>query len=364
MVEYLIVSFVAVIFAVIARYENRSVFLKLAFILITVFLSLGYNWGPDVHTYQTFFNIYNSSGVEAFDFSNYYLINEKAEYGYVLINQLCNSIGFWWMRALLFCFENYVIYLLIKRIVSREYYWLAIFIYVADVNFMILSSSMMRQWLAMCIVVLAFLLLEKRKWFIYVVLILLATSIHKSSLMCLPLVFLPKITYNYKQTTLLWLIPAFLVYSIFSSFLVQYVAEWLETEDVYSNYTSSEYSSGVGVVSIVQFLVFIFMFLNVRFVENSKRLYITVLLAFGLILPFYNYTGLASRLGYYFTIFTIGAYPLFLKQVKVERIVKLLFSTLFVAIILYNSFIFWTNPMWLAYYLDYKTLFNVGILKF
>lgn len=134
----------------------------LAFVLLTAFLSLGYYWGNDVAKYEERFEYYSNSGIALFDFSQYGFIALK-EFGFVFINLLCKPIGFWGMRAVLFILENAILYYFIVKHVDRKWYWLAVFIYVFNPNFWVLSSSMMRQWLAICIVVLATDFLSRNK---------------------------------------------------------------------------------------------------------------------------------------------------------------------------------------------------------
>lgn len=360
MVEAYIVSIIAILLAYRARFERYQKALPWAFVIITIFLSLGYMWGNDVPTYELWF--WNFTEYKPFDFDSIVILSDKSEYGYVLINQLCKPIGFWGMRAVLFAFENYVIYQLVKRTVPREYYWLALFVYTFNPYFMILSSSMMRQWLAMCIVILGFLYLEKRRWILYIALVLLASTIHRSSIICLPLVVLPYITYKFKKSHLILIIPALAAYYVFSGYVVQYVVGWLMTEDMYTNYTDSMYSSGVGIMAILHLLIYVFMFANISQIDKEKRIYIAVLICFGLILPLYNFSGLASRLGFYFTVFTICAYPLFFKQSQLDKSYKTALIIAVIVVILYSNILFYADPVWLYHFGKYTTLFKAGIL--
>ncbi len=360
MIVAYIISAIAILLAYYAKNERQKYALPLAFIIITAFLSLGYEWGNDVPTYFAWFENYNSHSL--FDFKTYEDLNHKSEFGWVFITQLCAPIGFYGMRAVLFAYENLVIYLLVKRIVPKEYYWFAVFIYTVNPNFMILGSSMMRQWLAMCLVVHGFLFLEKKKWVIYIILVLIAFSMHRSALICLPFVFLPRWMEKYKSTAALTLIPFFLIYYMASDYVVEYVVEMLKSDDMYQNYTSAEYSLGVGFLSVVQFIIIIFMFINIQKIEKVKRMYVAVLLAFGLILPLYYYSGMAARLGYYFTVFTIGAYPLFVSDTKLSVMTKGLFTTAIVVITIYNNIMFFADPMWFISFGKYTTLWEAGIL--
>ena len=102
--------------------------------------------------------------------------------------------------------------------------------------------------------------------------------------------------------------------------------------------------------------------MNIQQIDKPRRIYIAVLLGYGLILPFYNYSGLASRLGFYFTVFTICAYPLFLKQVQLANILKLAFMWAVIIIIVYTNVTFFADPMWFMHFGKYTTLMEAGIL--
>lgn len=360
MIHAYIVTFLAIILAYMARNESKRKALLWAFILITTFLSLGYMWGNDVYTYERWF--WNFNSYKLFDFDSYEELSAKSEYGFVLINQLCAGIGFWGMRTVLFAFENIVVYLLIKKTVPPNYYWLAVFVYTVNPWFMILGSSMMRQWLAMCIVMLGFLFLEKRRWLWYLILVITASTIHRSSLICVPLVVLPYITFKFKKTSLVWLIPAIAIYFVLSGYIVQYAVGWLMTEEMYTNYTDAIYSSGVGILAIIYFLIYGLMIININQIERDKRIYVAALIGYGLVLPMYNYSGLAARLGYYFTIFTIAAYPLFFAQAKLDGSFKKLLMFVIIVLTIYANVMFFANPMWFQYYGNYVTLFKAGIL--
>lgn len=362
MILYIIISLVAIFLSYIAGSKSDNKLLGFAFVLITVFLSLGYNWGNDVQVYNRWFDIYCESGGNLFDFSSYFFLNNKEEYGWIFLNKLFKPLGFWGMRAVLFCFENYIIYRFISRNVFRRWYWLAMFVYVVDPTFMLMSSTMMRQWLAMCLVVQGFEFIERKKTLLFVIMVLLASTIHQTSIVCMALVILPYINYTQSKEKVLFVILFFVVYYILSSIVVEYVVLYLNTEDIYNNYTAAEYSSGIGIAAIIRFLFIIGMFAFVSSVETGKRIYIVVLLLYGMVLPLYNYTGLASRLGYYFTIFSIVSYPIFLQDAPLSKDTKNIFTLSTIAFLVYSNFLFFTNPLWYRHFGNYETLFHAGIL--
>lgn len=359
MIQAFLTSVIAILLAYLAKYDRMKNALPLAFIIITTFLSLGYEWGNDVPSYYNRFEDFNQYSL--FDFEKYKEVNFKSEYGWVIINQLCAPIGFYGMRAVLFAFENLVIYLLIKRVVPKEYYWFAVFIYTMNPNFMVLSSSMMRQWLAMCLVILGFLYLERGKWMTYIVLILIAFSIHISSLICLPLVFLPRLTNNYKSTSIPVWIFVFLIYFLMSGLVVNYLTSWLQSEAIYDSYANAD---SVGFLGMIQLIIIVYIFMHLQQIEKDKRLYIAVMLGYILILPLLAYSSLASRLTYYFLIFSIAAYPIFLSQSKVSKAIKYVFIAAIITITVYSYIMFFASPIWFRFYYRYTTLIEAGILNF
>ena len=362
MFEAIIVATSATLLAFFARFKHYSILLALAFILITVFLSLGYEWGNDVPEYNGFYDSCINSRTGLFDFFNYSELSSKSEFGWVFINLLCQSFGFYGMRAILFCFENFIIYRFIKRNVSSDWYWLAVFVYVFNPYFMILSSSMMRQWLAMCLVILGLEFIEKKKWLVYILLVLIAATIHRSSLVCLPMIFLPKFfKYEFKSQVLIWFIPLFFVYFIFSGFFVDYVSSWLKQEDAYTNYMSASESTGMVVANIVKLAIYLFIFAGYTKVVKQKRIYMIIPLLFCLALPFYSVSGMASRLTLYFTAISIVAFPLYIESYR-KPFNKVFMVSACLALVFYDLYVFFTTPLWMLKFGIYTSLFDVGIL--
>ena len=364
MIESFIISVIAIFLAFIAKYEKYKFCLHVAFILITIFLSVGFEWGNDVTTYQILYDRYIGSNVSLLNISILQEQNEKNEFGWVFLNILFEPLGFYGFRAILFCFENYVIFRLVKNKVAPKWYWLALVIYTINPNYMILSSSMMRQWLAMCIIIFAFSFLEKKKVLIYLLLVLSASTIHRSSLICLPLVILPYIKMNLRRESLIWIIPVFAIYFISSSFVVNKVVSLLNSEDIYSNYSGSNYNSGIGIVSVSICILYLIMILYLRQIQKRDIIYISVLSLCILILPLYTYSGLASRLVFYYSVFSICAFPIFIDQIRSSKMIKYIEMYGIILYSFYNLFIFWTDPSWIIYFGIYRNIFEEGILKF
>lgn len=362
MFAYYIVSIFSILLAFTGRKESNRYALPLAFVIITAFLSLGYMWGNDVPTYEAWFNQYKDSGTGLFEFSNYIFLNLKLEFGWVFINLLCKKLGFWGMRAILFAVENYIIYQLISKHVPRNMWWFSVFVYTVNPFFMILSSSMMRQWLAMCIIIYAVEFLLKGKRLRYVIFVIIAATIHKSSIICLPIAALPHIVDKFSSKLVLTSLLVYAIYFIASNYFVENITAFLNTEEMYNNYTDSMYSSGIGILNIIIVAIYILMCSSLSDIEHNQKLYLAILLCFAFVLPLYFYSGLAARLSFYFTIFTIAAYPIYYSQSKQPKIIRFAILGLAAAILIYKNIIFWNDPSWLSSFGNYTTLFEAKIL--
>lgn len=351
MIPAFLTALVAVFLAFLSRNEKKhSYFLLLAFVVLTAFLSLGYYWGNDVAKYEERFEYYSNSGIALFDFSQYGFIALK-ELGFVFINLLCKPIGFWGMRAVLFIIENAILYYFIVRHVDRRWYWLAVFIYVFNPNFWVLSSSMMRQWLAICIVVLSVDFLLRKKNVAFVLLVLLASTVHITALICLA--FLPLSMLQRKTTTKT--IPFFLLllflYYVFSPIFIDSLASFLVEEDFYVGYTSQKGS--VGITGIGRMVIYILLLYSaLKWGAKEKLLYWIVLL-YGFILPLLSFGELSSRLGFYFLIFTIATYPSFLSIPNIKSLPKTMVVGLVCVYLLYLFNWFFHSPTYYSSYWNY-----------
>lgn len=355
MIAALITSIIAVLLAYLGGSEKQhSFFLLTAFAILTTFLSLGYYWGSDVSTYELWFQEFENSGVSWWEFSQYDRFIQR-EVGYICINLLCKPLGFWGMRAVLFLIENIIIYWFIKTHVNKKWYWLAVFVYVFNPNFWVLSSSMMRQWLAICVVLLSVMHLEKKRIIPYILLTLLAFSIHFSALVTLVFVPLSILQKKNSMQSFFTLIAGLIVFWILSPLFIDYVVLFLKTEDFHQlGYMDTH--GGVGISSVSFLLIYTFILYSSVKAKQQNNLACWIVILAALVMPLVAYGELISRIGFYFSVFTIAAYPLFMENTKVDRLAKNAVVLIIVLYEIYMFFLFFNSPIWIKSFGTYKTL--------
>ncbi len=127
-----------------------------------------------------------------------------------------------------------------------------------------------RQWLASAMLFFAFPLIEEKKWFKYFAVVLLASSIHSSSFILLPLYFIVKRkAWSFTTKGIVAFAVFFLAsYSVFGS----YLSRLLENTDFFSQYSDQILSKGGGanIVRVVLYFVpVIFAYFNQNEMQNE-----------------------------------------------------------------------------------------------
>lgn len=354
MKEAFFTAFIAVLIAYVGSKGKRPSFsLLLSFIILTTFLSLGYYWGNDVQTYEDWYQGFVSSGVAWWDFSNYDSFTQH-DYGFILLNLLCKPFGFWGMRAILFVFENAIIYNFVKRHVDKKYYWLAVFIYVFNPYFWVLGSSMTRQWLAMCIVLFGTDYLLREKYLYYILFVILASSVHITALICLLFIPLCVLHKNPSTNKVVLFIILIVFYWILSPVFIDYVELYLKTEEMFLSYT--DIHGTVGVSSIGRLLIYtLLLFYSVKS-KQRDNLFNWIIMLYCLVLPLLYLGELSSRLSLYFTLFTIAIYPLFMNNPKLPRKRKTIIVAIVCSYLVYNFVVFFQSPTYFKYFGVYRTI--------
>ncbi len=94
---------------------------------------------------------------------------------------------------ILFFFVIAAIQLVIFALICRKYssnYWISIFLFVSSTEYMSWCHNGMRQFLAVSIIFAGFPLLLKKKYVPLIILILIASTLHGSALLMLPIIFI------------------------------------------------------------------------------------------------------------------------------------------------------------------------------
>ena len=356
MTEFFIVGILCVLIAGLQKYYKHA--LLFSFLILTIFLAIRYQFGSDYYDYQNHFELDNSGTLD------YVMGWERLEIGWIILSRLFKPVGFFGMVMILTIFEHIVLYWFIKKHVPSSWYWLAVFSYIFSSSLCLTGSSMMRQFLAMCLCLIAFNLALNKKNIIWALsLVFLAAQIHTSAFLCVPFCFIGFLT-EIKLTNLQIIIistAVIIVIIVFKEILGNYLQNFVATSvfEAYESRFDEIAHSNIGVSTIVNYFIFFFILFKQRLQDSANRKFVLIFLWYIIIESFGTIAPLINRMGLYFYLLFPVCFPNAINKCKNKEII-LLFVILFVVLRLYNCYSFITAPGWGNSFLEYKTIFSAN----
>ena len=346
--------FLAAVAGRLQHTETSRLVLKISFCLIFLFLALRFDFGNDYMAYYDIF--YESNDVDILHFSEY---EGHAEIGWILLCQIFQPVGFFGMVAALALFGSVVYYRLVMTYCPKNYYWLAVFIYVFSVNNMLIQASAMRQAFAISIFIVSLDFLLRKKVLQYISLVFFASLFHGSALFAWVLVFLPFFSMSGRRYTaslvVLFYFGAYFFAGNVSYLLNYYIIQYFDRYEAYQE--AGNIDSGVGLV-ILSF-VFIFLVYSSVSLSDRDRLIVKVAAVSFMIIPFGLVIMMIARIGMYFESILIVAIPLAVANVK-SKPLRFLFLCGFIAFTFRGYLEFFASPVWHKKFGIYQSIFSVG----
>ena len=222
---------------------------------------------------------------------------------------------------------------------------------------------MVRQWLALCIFILCIELIQKKKPIPYLILMLIATQIHTSAWVLLPVYLIRYVPNRITKSFFYVAAPLFILWVYFAPSLyssnLDLILQSDETEK-YGFYFQAEKVSFSIIGTITTYLFPIICLTQINHVvdENRRRLFLIFML-YILTIPLIDVTPTISRIGTYFYTMFLCVFPETLnclKKGKMNLQVPLLI--LFILLTLYHYFPFFNSNTFGAYYQEYHTIFS------
>lgn len=353
----ILVGLIAVIFATLDSVKVFDKGLLLSFIVIFVFLAIRVDFGNDYPMYEAYYNSLDKSYVAFNDLNSY---DDHFEIGWRYLNKIFSVIGFSFNGflaaiALLNCI---IFYKFIKRFVPRNYYWLAIFIYIFNPDFLLIHLSAIRQLVPILLIIISIPLLLNRRYILFIVIILFSALFHTSALFALLLIPIRIINWKYskRNTFLLGVIYLllFIVSSSISEFMNSVVSIFFDRYSVYSD-EKAAVSTGLGFFIVFIFIVFL---LTSKKTMNLQEQQLTNISVFSLLLSVIGINlAMVYRLNMFFIPISIVAFPLMVIHTK-DFFQKRFLVVIIIFYYLYNYFSFFSSETYGEFYDQYHTIFK------
>lgn len=389
MVVVITLGVVTVLLAYLAQWQKRATSLKIAFVLIFLFLALRYNFGNDYNNYLIGFMEISSN-------AKIFLTDAKWEPGWRFLHIIFRPFGFFAMVGTLALIHCIILYRFVRRYVPPKYYWLALFIYIFEPYLMLIECSAMRQTVAISLFLLSIDFLIRKKAIGYFICILIGISMHKSALVLLPVFVLAFFQWRLTKPLALGYLLCFISLFIFGEQLFPYIIKF--TDIFFHGYVSEyrggrSFSSGIGLMFMLFQLISILYYSGLQFkpqngwdsgemeseydidyipydtpesdlspsyntdltVKANRILFLFAILTY-MFIPLGLMIGMVGRVNLYFLPALIVVFPLVLNGSK-SAFFRLAFLSALIFFTLFKFMMFFYNPLWERFTV-YHTIFS------
>jgi len=321
--------------------NKRLPFIVFSFAILLLFMSLRYDYGND---YMEYMNIH-------------YLINlDLPAWGSedILFKYLNKSIpNFFFMIFFISIFYILVIYELITKNLNSNQYWLAVFILLVNPYLYLIHLSSIRQTLAICFFIIAVNFAIKRKILPYIFFVILASGMHASATILLPVYFLITEKIN-KKIQLITLSMLFLLlftplFDSITNILMQYYPSHYE-------FYYNEQSGNSLRATLLSSIFFFVVFFNLNKLEQKEIVYAKLSLIGTIFSMLAFKLSMVTRFSMYFEVFLIITIPQILNKIP-NKILRYTILILLLLIYVLRYYSFFNNPLWEKFW-EYKSLFN------
>ncbi len=371
MVVVISVSILAVVLTYLSsrsKRNQRSLFV-LAFFLVTILQVIHYDYGTDYMGYLGDHMLYNKSWDELLYLRR---IRHGAfkDMGWVLIQMLFpGKYGFFLFVGIISIIQNYIYYVLIRDYVVLSDRWKAMTIYLFMTNYYILNFSGIRQGFAVALCIGAILLALKGKLWVAIAIALLAASIHISSIVFLPFLFLSKLKLRRGRLFAVFFTAVaaalYLSTTLLGDIYTKIIGLFPLLSRNYGHYikmmSAAGGSLGFGFLMNSIMYIIIIYFIYKRFEEftQEQKIFMMLICVSFLLIPFSTHlSGIISRLGTYFTVFEIVAVPLVYSKIR-NKIARTGAGAVYVFMMMYSYYEFFFVSEWSSEsYATFKTIFS------
>lgn len=359
----IIISLLVMLLAYL-EYKNKcNNGLALGFIILTIIMGLRFEYGNDFISYSVKFTQNNNI---SFSFSDLRK-GEIEDPIWFLLNRLFSPLGFQCLVAFVTSVNSFAYYCLIKKELPSNLLPLGLFIYFFTASFFPMELSMLRQGLAMALIVLSVPYILDKEKVRPLVLLALAMGIHSSALICMPFILLLYIDFiKRKKVVALAFLGLFIIFFAAKDIILNIMSLTLNSfdalekfDDKYllgNKYEASAAKSLFGL--IMYFFPVVVCLKSLASCHDERIVKYSILYIFGAFLFLTDQIiPMMGRLAWYFTIFSIVALPYAFEKISIRQL-KSFLIIFFIILTLkeYNDFFHAEN--WKDSFLEFKTILN------
>lgn len=253
-----------------------------------------------------------------YDYAGYYnylvAVNSWADTNFELIPRYIMKISRYFHAPWLFFLTiNGLILILVLSSIEKEstniYESITLFITLFFTD----SLCIVRQWLAMAFLLYGFKFIKQKRFFPYLVTVIIATMCHTSAIISIFIFFI----YNYIPVTINIIVSLFGL--LFGELLLKLVFSYIPFLSGYYSYFESKVISGGTKAILIWYLIYffsIFVYLKTRRGNNKKIEPLISIICYSVVFPRILGPTMGSRMSDYFNIYYIFLLPMLFDKLK------------------------------------------------
>jgi hypothetical protein len=351
----LLITIIGILLSKYSSYKSSKIFYLIYVFLILFFISgfKSIHIGNDTAYYVELFNYYGSvlGSMKNIDFNLGYLVNSRIEIGYTLLNLVLYSISSNYL-ILFISTSAFILSVWLYHIKKNsKIIWLSVFVFI-NLRFFYFTLSGLRQAIAMSFVLLSFRYLKKRKFLMFIIIVLIASLFHLSALVFIIAYPISFFKFNYKYIFL-----SFFISIIFYTCFDKILQIFLYLFPKYKMYLTSIYfNSQIKLANIINTLL-VFIILIFGIIIKNKKLFLSnesnqeniiyhimnLALLFSLISLKISILG---RFTMYFFMFSCIYIPNTIMKINSNRNRVIITSIIVNILFIYNMIILYARPDW------------------
>lgn len=332
------------------------------YVIIALVLAVRYNYGND---YPVYYLEYQEMLRYPYNLQSILSGEYFRDPGWALLCFMFKPIGgFFTLIATISIFEIFAVYFIIKKYVKKKYYVFSTFVFLFTTNIFLSMCSMIRQMLVTCVFLAMWPLIEKKKYTALVCIVIFIMSfIHGSALILIPFVFWYYLPIKNGKIIAPLLLFLFIILwlnkdsvnSIFQSFMI--IDNFQEYADSYIRLSKGSWKmSPLVIAKILPFFIYLYYIWKER---NGHLIYLVCISVIPfMVQPFSEIVPDVARISSYFYPFAIITVPYIFNSIE-KIVVRRILKFLFIALTLYNYWIFYKDPTFMTYYSEYHTIFEL-----
>lgn len=335
------------------------------FLGITFLYCIHYDFGTD---YMQYYQDYLLVATSSYSIDDVFILDNwrNGEFGWGLLQWCCVQVagrdGFFLLVVINSVIENIIIYRFIRKYANRNCWVFSVFIYLFTSTFYLLGFSMMRQWLAMCIILYAYDFILRKKIIHSLLLIYIASTIHHTASILLPVAFVSYLPMKFAKYYGLFFLGLFMLLLLEGDFLNDTIGLMMlqsdTIEDYVNNYENFDANKTFGIGFLVNLIPFALSLLYlVKNNDDSKKTLIFLSCIGTMLIPFSQSLAMVKRMSLYFTLFSISAVPIVYSAITKKEI-RMLLVVLFLFMQIVGYWGFLNDPSYQPHYLVFKTIFS------